>query len=109
MHTNRRNDDVDGLATLDSSDTQVLGTREERQLLQELGDCKRKLAEAMARIPGLDLPEAADNPQALAHQIASVYSGDGPSEARLGAIFRRYSELRGKLALANMRLIAHVA
>ena len=35
--------------------------------------------------------------------------GDGPTEARLGAVFRRYSELRGKLALANMRLVAHVA
>ena len=82
---------------------------EERQLLQELGDCKRKLADALAKIPGYEMPRGADDPQALAHHIASFYAGDGPSEARLGAIFRRYSELRGKLALANMRLVAHVA
>ena len=55
------------------------------------------------------MPRGADDPQALAHHIATFYAGDGPSEARLGAIFRRYSELRGKLALANMRLVAHVA
>ena len=109
MHTTRRNDDADGFSNLDSSDTRVLGSREEREILQELGDCKRKLAEALAHIPGYEMPRGADDPQALAHHIASFYTGHGPSEARLGAIFRRYSELRGKLALANMRLVAHVA
>ena len=111
MHANRRNDDADGLSALDGFDTQVLGSREERQLLQELGDCKRKLAEALAQVPGYEPPSRPDNPQELAHHIATFYSGSthGPTEARLGAIFRRYSELRGKLALANMRLVAHVA
>jgi RNA polymerase primary sigma factor len=109
MHTTRRNDDADGFSNLDSADTQVLGTLEERQLLRELGDCKRKLADALAGIPGYEMPRGADDPQALAHHIATFYAGHGPTEARLGAIFRRYSELRGKLALANMRLIAHVA
>ncbi len=109
MLTTRRNDDAEGFSALDSSDTQVLGAGEERLLLRELGDCKRKLADALADIPGFEMPRKADDPQALAHQIASFYASDGPSEARLGAIFRRYSELRGKLALANMRLIAHVA
>jgi RNA polymerase primary sigma factor len=100
---------VEGFSALDSSDTQVLGSKEERQLLQELGECKRKLADALANIPGFERPKGADDPQALAQHIAAFYAGHGPSEARLGAIFRRYSELRGKLALANMRLIAHVA
>ncbi len=109
MRTTRRNDDADGFSRLDNAETQVLGSLQERELLQELGDCKSKLAEALARIPGYEMPRGADDPQALAHHIASFYAGHGPSEARLGAIFRRYSELRGKLALANMRLIAHVA
>ena len=109
MRTTRRNDDADGFSSLDGADTEVLGSLEERQLLRELGDCKRKLADALAKIPGYEMPRGADDPQALAHHIASFYAGHGPSEARLGAIFRRYSELRGKLALANMRLIAHVA
>ena len=109
MRATGRNEDVDGFSGLDSADTQVLGTLQERQLLRELGECKRKLADALAKVPGYEMPQGADDPQALAHHIASFYSGHGPSEARLGAIFRRYSELRGKLALANMRLIAHVA
>ena len=74
-----------------------------------LAECKGKLAEALARIPGTTTSRGADDPQALAQYIAAFYAGDGPTEARLGAVFRRYSELRGKLALANMRLVAHVA
>lgn len=109
MRTTRRYDDVDGFSSIDSADTQVLGSVAERLLLRELGECKRKLADALSNVPGYELPQGADNPQALAHHIASFYAGNGPAEARLGAIFHRYSELRGKLALANMRLVAHVA
>jgi RNA polymerase primary sigma factor len=87
----------------------VLSAREERELLRSLGECKRKLAEALARVKGADLPTGADEPQALAHYIAEFCASDGPTEARLGAVFRRYSALRGKLALANLRLVAHVA
>ena len=109
MRTNRRNDDADGFSSIDSAATQVLTTRDERQLLQDLGECKQKLAEALKQTPNFDVPVEDADPQALAHQIAAFYAVDGPTEARLGAIFRRYSELRGKLALANMRLVAHVA
>ena len=109
MRTMRQASDLDGFASLDSADTRVLNTQEERELLRSLADCKRKLADALASIKGAEVPEGADDPQSLAHFIAAFYAGDGPSEARLGAIFRRYSELRGKLALANMRLVAHVA
>jgi len=109
MHATRRNEEIDGVTALDSADTQVLATRDERALLQELGECKRKLAEALAQVPGHEMPRGIDDPQAMANNIANFYAGDGRAEARLGAIFRRYSELRGKLALANMRLVAHVA
>ena len=109
MRMTGRYDDAEGLTALDSSDTQVLETAEERTLLRELSLCKTKLADALARIPGHDGPTEGDNPQAIAHQIAEFYASHDPIEARLGAIYRRYSELRGKLALANMRLVAHVA
>jgi len=109
MRVTRRSDDVDGFSAIDSADTQVLTTREERQLLQDLGECKQKLADALQQTANFRIPVEDTDPQSLAHQIAAFYAGDGPSEARLGAIFRRYSELRGKLALANMRLVAHVA
>ena len=109
MRTSRPASDSDGFANFDSADTRVLGTSEERELLRALADCKRKLAEALARIPGAEVPRGSDDPQTLAHFISTFYSSDGPGEARLGAIFRRYGELRGKLALANTRLVAHVA
>src|SRR4029453_8089464 len=60
-------------------------------------------------LDGVDLPRGADDPQALAHFIASGRANDGVAQARLGAVFHRYSELRGKLALANIRLVSHVA
>ncbi len=103
--------EFDGFANLSSADTKVLGAEQERQLLRELAECKRKLAEALTAIPGVEVPEGGDDPQALAHYIAEYYAknNDGPEEARLGAVYRRYEELRGKLALANMRLVAHVA
>ena len=109
MYTARRSDDVDSFAAIDSAATQVLSTRDERQLLQDLGECKQKLADALQQTQTFDMDVTDADPQSLAQIIASFYAGDGPSEARLGAIFHRYSELRGKLALANMRLVAHVA
>ena len=110
MRNAQHRGDHDGLAVLESSDTRVLGAQEERQLLASLAECKRKLSEALANIPIAELPEdAEDDPQSLAQYIAAFYAGNGPKEASLGAVFRQYGEIRGKLALANMRLIAHVA
>ena len=109
MHTTRQAGDMDGFASLDSADTRVLGAGEERELLRALNECKLKLSEALARVKGATVPDGADEPKTLAQYIASFYAGDGPTGAHLGAVFRRYSEIRGKLALANMRLVAHVA
>jgi RNA polymerase primary sigma factor len=100
---------VDDLISLDNSEVRVLSLSEERELLGSLADCKHKLADALARIEGPDAIAGGDDPQSLAQSIASFYAGDGPDEARLGAVFLRYSELRSKLALANMRLVAHVS
>ncbi len=99
----------DGFASLESSDIEVLSSADERSLLRQLAACKSKLAQSLARIEGVESPAAADDPQTLAHYIAAAYVHDGPTGARLGAIYRKYSELRGKLALANLRLVAHVA
>ena len=109
MYTARRSDDIDGFSAIDSADTQVLTTRDERKLLQDLGECRDKLTEALQQTRRFEYPEGEAEPQSLAQQIAAFYAGNKPCEARLGAIFHRYSELRGKLALANMRLVAHVA
>ncbi len=94
---------------LESSVIQTLDPKQERSLLQELVDCKSKLAQALASIEGIEVPSEADDPQGLASFISTAYSSDGPTGARLGAIYRKYSELRSKLAMANLRLVAHVA
>ncbi len=109
MRPMRRDGDEDGLPNLGSPETQILDRAKERELLEALAECKRKLAKALAQIEGVEVPNGADDPQTLAHYIASFHAGDRLAEARLGAIFRRYSELRGQLALANMKLVAHVA
>ena len=102
--------EADGFAAVDHASTRVLSSSEERQLLRELGACKDELAGAMRAIPGADAPEAlADDPQAAAHYIAETYASNPRVEAHLGAVYQRYTGLRTKLALANLRLVAHVA
>jgi RNA polymerase primary sigma factor len=109
MRTARQSGDADGLATLDGTETRLLEPGEERRLLAELAGCKAKLSEARRNIPGFELPEGTDDPQAVSQQIASFYAGNPRAEARLGAIYREYNDLRGRLAMANLRLVAHVA
>jgi RNA polymerase primary sigma factor len=87
----------------------LLGPRQERQLLEELADCKQTLAGALARDPGRVVPEKTDDPRAMSRFIAEAYRDHGPIEATLEAVFQRYFELRAKLGLANMRLVAHIA
>ncbi len=108
MHSTRQAGDAEGLAASDDR-TRLLSTTEERTLLRSLADCKQKLADALGRIQGAEPSAMSDVPQARAHYIAEFYAGDPLTEVRLGAIYRHYLDLRGQLALANMRLVAHVA
>ena len=111
MLTNRAyTGDLDELTAIDSGKTQVLGAKEERKLLSELNECKQKLKDALARIPQAKLPEPGEGPMDLSQYVAATL-GNAPKTtgAKLGAVARRYSELREQLALANMRLVAHVA
>ncbi|WZO98871.1 sigma-70 family RNA polymerase sigma factor [Isosphaeraceae bacterium EP7] len=110
MRTIRQVGDTEGLAALDRPETQVLGALEERKLLDQLGECRRKLSEALESIKPPDEAEMIAGHLAFRDsELRQVHESDGPAEARLGAIFRHYSELRGRLAMANMRLVAHIA
>ena len=93
----------------EGAETEVLTAGEERKLLRELGECKQKLAEALKKLEGIDKGTESKDQQELAQHIAIMYASGGPEQASLGAVFRRYTELRGKLALANTKLVAHVA
>jgi len=104
----QRKDDLDGFTQLDAEITQVLSKSEEREILMELAKCRKKLTSALKKI---DIPEVeeGDTRAALTQLLANGDMLAGVKEARLGASFERYRELRTRLALANMRLVAHVA
>jgi RNA polymerase primary sigma factor len=112
MRIMRRDGEMGSMAGLGDLETKLLTAAEERDLLLTLGDCKAKLGKALASVRSAqDVPDGADAPRAFTQYVADFYArnGGGASEARLGAVFRLYSEARGKLALANVRLVAHVA
>ena len=97
---------------LDDAATRLLTSEEERALLRELAQCKAKLGEALAKIPGYADPDEQVDAQALSQHISTYYAQvakQGTSHARLGAVYQKYTELRTRLAMANMRLVAHVA
>ena len=83
----------DALGNPDGASTLMLGPRRERRLLEELADCKRTVAGALARDPGLVVPEKTDDPRAMSRFIAEVYRNHGPMEGTLEAVFQRYFEL----------------
>lgn len=109
MNSRRDSSVQDGLARLEQPQVEMLSPLAERELLEQLAACKTRLADALAGIEGIEIPPGGDDPQALAQFIASSYGSDGPGDVRLGAIHRKYVELRGRLAMANIRLVAHVA
>lgn len=105
---NQRDLDRDDFTLVDEQATQVLPKEEERTLLRELAVCRGNLIAALkdARTE----PEAAEEKElTFVHLINSQSFVDGAGDAGLGATYFRYQEIRSKLALANMRLVAHVA
>ncbi len=64
----------DALGNLDGPFGAMLRPMRERQLLEELGRCRRKLAEVLAHDPGLVIPDAADGPAAISRLIGEVYA-----------------------------------
>jgi RNA polymerase primary sigma factor len=104
--------DSEMLGGIPSEDTRLLTPQEERALLRELAQVKEKLAEALRRVPGFELPVEEADPQEVSLAIANYYetaARDGVLHARLGALYAKYHALRSRLAMANMRLVAHVA
>ena len=97
MNTARPSPETARFANIDCSMTEVLGPRHERSMLQELAECKRKLAQALAGIKGLEIsPDA--GPQATAQYIAACLFGQGPrpgkAGGRLSPLFRAAGQAR---------------
>jgi RNA polymerase primary sigma factor len=82
---------------------------DERTLLLQLDECKRELAGASAGCEETHAPLAAEVLRTSTHPMLSPDSKEGRDKPALGAIRRRYSELRSRLALGSMRLVSVVA
>src|SRR5579883_1827235 len=102
-------DVTDALRSPGGAATTMLGPRRERRLLERLADARRTLTEALTEGRSPSAAEWIDDPREMSRLIAEAYRELGPQEGVRAAAFRRYFELRTRLALANLRLVAHVA
>jgi RNA polymerase primary sigma factor len=97
-------------ALLNSPEARVLLACEERELLVELVDCRNRIL--------ANFPEGNSEPaqsitetgfQQRVRELASCPAGLDPLFDALRPVAIRYQQIRSKLALANVRLVAHVA
>jgi RNA polymerase primary sigma factor len=97
-------------ALLNCPEARVLTACEERELLVELVDCKNRIL-ASSPVPNSDWAQStnATSFQQRVRELASCPAGLDALADSLGPVARRYQQLRSKLALANVRLVAHVA
>lgn len=103
----RRYGENDERTPLNTAATPVLSATEERRLLEELAGCKARLQAALDRLPR---PAGSEESLDLAQYVAASCAGADPETgARLGVVFRRYAQVRSRLAMANLRLVAYVA
>jgi RNA polymerase primary sigma factor len=108
-----RNDDLSNPALLGRADVRVLTPEEERGLLLEIHEQRRLLAaEASARRIGTPFdPESGErfDVQDFVRAVLAGGSPVGDEDAVLLAVVRSYNATRTRLAMANLRLVAHVA
>jgi RNA polymerase primary sigma factor len=97
---------------LNRPEAKVLSPVEERKLLVELAECKKCILEGLARTDDAIWHESVS--QTDFQQFIRDFAG--PEKHRLDrsaeglrSLARRYQETRAKLAMANVRLVAHVA
>jgi len=106
--TFRRDLERDDFVSVDSKATQVLHKDEERALLNDLANC-RNLMIARVKTAKSSRAVQADEEASFSQLINSGDFLSGSDDAALGAVYARYQEIRSRLALANMRLVAHMA
>jgi RNA polymerase primary sigma factor len=103
--------DLADSALLNRPEVELLGPQQERAMLVELGECKRRLLEARQTRPCERAPESAEVPdiQDAVRDLLDPATAWTAEARHLVPIAARYNELRTGLAMANMRLVAHVA
>jgi RNA polymerase sigma factor (sigma-70 family) len=86
-----------------------LTPHDERRLLLQLAECKRKLASAPPGGEGAQVPPGAEALRTSTHPTSSPGSRECRNIPAPGAIRRRYLELRSRLALGSMGLVSFAA
>jgi RNA polymerase primary sigma factor len=95
-------------ALLNCPEARVLEARQERALLVELAECKNRIlasetfAEGAGAIDGMNF-------QRIVREVSSAPVGVDSLTDALQPVAQRYQEIRSTLALANVRLVAHMA
>jgi RNA polymerase primary sigma factor len=97
-------------ALLNCPEAAVLGPREERELLVELVDCRNRILAATPMPESEPAESSVENRfQQRVRELTSLPDGSDPLEGALRKDALRYQAIRSKLAMANVRLVAHVA
>ncbi|HKM54122.1 MAG TPA: sigma factor, partial [Isosphaeraceae bacterium] len=114
-----QNYDLSVAALLNRPDVQVLSAEDERALLLELDGTKKQLLEQGRSAGDLQQPrneatEEADiseseEIQEIVRGLLQPSAGQTAEHDKLAQLAQRYNATRTRLAMANLRLVAHVA
>jgi RNA polymerase primary sigma factor len=106
-----QNYDLASAALLNRADVQVLSADQERALVLELDKCKHRLLEVRQSLGGElsgTSPED-DEIQAIVRHLLDRSTAKTELVSHLVPLAEQYNEIRTRLAMANLRLVAHVA
>lgn len=106
-----QNYDLASAALLSRPDVQVLSADQERALVLELDECKTRLLEVRQLLGGELSGTSPDDEeiQAIVRQLLNRSTVKTEVVRQLAPLAERYNEIRTKLAMANLRLVAYVA
>jgi RNA polymerase primary sigma factor len=96
---------------LNCPEANVLSPAEERELLMELVECRRRILESFPETDRSEWGTSAIETdfQHMVHDLANSETRADHPISRIRPTARRYQEIRSRLAMANVRLVAHVA
>jgi RNA polymerase primary sigma factor len=96
---------------LNCPEAKVLSASEERDLLVELVDCRERLLESLCRPAGMERDGAGQVTefQQMVRELANSATRFDPPTDPFRPLASRYQEIRTRLVIANVRLVAHVA
>jgi len=96
---------------LSSREATVLSTEKEHRLLIELAECKERILRATRRPDGSEWGVSSSDAefQRVVGDLARNGTTADPRTAAVRPLARRYQEIRATLAMANSRLVAHIA